>query len=167
MPASLFKSVLVVFCCLWVTGGCFAQDSSQAVYYRPDFYSRVSRVVLDTTFTYECYDARDSIVNADTMVNFEYVKYISLFKRYFDHSHNYKDNGIEKPIPLSKIVCRYDKTAKTRWMMIDYARKSKMSEVAEHKDKIVREEAVDVTDNKTGAKSTRTYKYYETIITDF
>ncbi len=143
------------FCCY---GQPKAPEKRQVVYARPDFYSAYPRMAGDTTYQFECYDVRDSIINADTLVNFDLVRYVSLWQKYIDHDHTYRDNnGVKHPLPVARIVFRYDKMSATKWMAVDYFT-NKMSEVKEFKDEVIRRD----TTRSGGAAISRITNYYRT-----
>jgi hypothetical protein len=99
----------------------------------------------DTTFSYQCYDVRDSIINE--LTDFSEVRYISVIKRYIDHTQTYRDNDrTEKPLPIQKIVYRYDKLGNDKWLSVDYA-DNKYRQLKEEPKEIVRTEIV--TDERT------------------
>ncbi|MCW3122872.1 MAG: hypothetical protein JWQ38_2364 [Flavipsychrobacter sp.] len=107
-------------------------------YLVPEFYYIDSLHKGDTSFVYECYDNRDSILNMDTVQDFDQVRYISLLKKYTDHEHTYRDNdGSRKPLPVSVISKRYDKLGKNKWMSIGYPG-NKYQELKEYKNDIVK-----------------------------
>src|SRR6185437_2519181 len=69
-------------------------------YLVPEFYFVDSIRTSDTAFTYECFDSRDSIINMDTVQDFETVKGLALLKLFTDHGHTYMDgNGQKQPLP--------------------------------------------------------------------
>ncbi len=131
------------------------------VYERPDFFWDAPVKIKDTTLIYLCYDKRDSVINADTLRNFDNVKYISLFKRYTDYAHKYKEkDGTEKPLPISKIIYRYDKLSRARWMVVDYAT-NKMAELTELPQQVTKTDSVVVEDPITGKTAiSRIYRYH-------
>ena len=108
------------------------------VYLVPEFYYTDSFHKGDTSFVYACYDRRDSILNMDTVRDFEQVHYISLLKNFTDHEHTYRDNdGTKKPLPVSVIAKRYDKLGQNKWMSIGYPG-NKYEELKENKNDIVK-----------------------------
>jgi hypothetical protein len=126
----------------------------------PDFYSYNPIRKGDTLFRYLCYDRRDSLINVDTLQNIDLVRYISLFISYTDHDHNYKDaQGQILPLPVSKIIRRYDKLGTDKWMSIDYAN-NKYIELNENKSDITRTETVNIVHPITHTPFTRTHNYY-------
>ena len=127
---------------------------------RPDFYTPTPEVVNDTTYVFECYDVRDSILNADTLMNFDRVKYISRFKRYFDKSHPYRDaDGTDKPLPVANIVARFDRTAPNKWLVIEYPT-NKMCTFLELKDSIVRRDSLPLVNPVAGVDGIGIIQYY-------
>ena len=107
-------------------------------YLVPEFYYTDTLHKADTSFVYEIYDSRDSLMNIDTVQDFAKVRYLSLFKNFIDHEHFYKDdNGIKQPLPVQLITRRYDKLGKDKWMSIAYPG-NKFTELKEFKNDIVR-----------------------------
>src|ERR1700733_6773456 len=86
-------------------------EGSVTYKYIPEFYSYMTTKNNDTTYKYECYDTRDSIVNFFSIYKFDTVKFVSLFKSYPDNAHPYTDvtDGKRKPLPVSSIIRRYDR----------------------------------------------------------
>lgn len=126
----------------------------------PSFYSYNITYNKDTAFQYLCYDVRDSLINVDTLRDINLVRFISLFKSYTDPTHKYRDaNGKEQPLPVSKIVKRYDKLGTNKWMTIDYAN-NKYTELKEYQDVIERTETATITHPVTKAQQARVHKYY-------
>lgn len=126
----------------------------------PDFYSYQPTMKGDTTFKYLAYDRRDSLINVDTLHNTDAIRYISLFISYTDHQHNYRNaQGQILPLPVSKIIRRYDKLGTDKWMSIDYAN-NKYIELRENRSTITRNEAVTIIDPVTHATFTRQHNYY-------
>jgi hypothetical protein len=127
----------------------------------PEFYAYYPSYKNDTMFRYYAYDRRDSIIDVDTLKDIDQVRYISLYKSYTDKLNTYKDaNGKEQPLPVSKIIRRYDKLGTSKWMIIDYAT-NKYTELKEDKQTIVRMETVMTTHPVTHANNTRVQKYYK------
>ena len=86
----------------------------------PEFYYPDTLYKGDTTFAYVCYDARDSVLNADTVIDFANVHYLSLFKSFIDYNHTYRNEGKNTPLPISLIVHRYDRISTDKWSSISY-----------------------------------------------
>ena len=99
-----------------------AQPDTGMVYYDylvPEFYFHKPRKVLDTTYEFFCYDARD--VEMPVVYNYDSVFYYSLYKSYTDSAHKYTDsNGVKQFLPVSSIAKRYDKVGREKWMTIEY-----------------------------------------------
>lgn len=131
------------------------------LYLVPEFYSIDSMYNGDTSFVYSCYDRRDSIMDMDTVQNFEQVRYISLLKNFTDHEHTYRDNdGTKKPLPVSVIAKRYDKLGQNKWMSIAYPG-NKYQELIENKNEIVKVDSF-MEESATGKEIILSvYKYYK------
>jgi hypothetical protein len=127
----------------------------------PEFYSYKPIRKKDTVYQYLCYDMRDSLINVDTLHSIYEVRYISVFQQYTDNLHTYKDaQGVEKPLPVSKIIYRYDKVGNDKWMSIDYST-NKYTKLKEDMGEIVRSDTVTVTHPVTGVKQPRINRYYK------
>ena len=127
----------------------------------PAFYSYSPSKKNDTVFEYVCYDVRDSIINVDTLHDINQVRFISLWVRFTDKHHTYRDeNGKQQLLPGQKIIKRYDKLGTDRWMSIDYAT-NKYIELKEYRNEIVRTETVTITNPLTKATQPRTHQYYK------
>lgn len=126
----------------------------------PDFYSATSTQQKDTTYSFEVYDSRDSVVNIDTLHDAGIIRFISMFKSYNDPVNTYVDkDGKRQPLPVSRIIKRWDKT-NNRWMCIDYAT-NKYATIVEEPATIVRtaQKEVTLTGNE---KRTLQIQYYTT-----
>ena len=132
-------------------------------YILPEFYNYFSEHKKDTTWKFECYDSRDSILNIDTVKNIKDVWFISLFKSYTDSAHTYKDSdGKKKLLPVSSIIKRYDRQGKDKWMCIDYAH-NKYTQLKEFPGEIVKTDTTIIVDPVTGKEESKYYKYYKVI----
>lgn len=101
----------------------------------PEFYFPVPKKNGDTTFEFLCYDYRDSLL--PNVMNYDSVKYYSLFKSFIDSNSTYKDsNGQKQLLPVSSIMKRYDRIGKEKWMCIEYPG-NKYTELVEYKSIIV------------------------------
>ncbi len=112
------------------------------LYLVPEFYFPDEQQNGDTTLSFTCYDSRDSVMNMDTVADFNKVRYASLIKVYTDHEHTYKDDdGKRKPLPVTLIVGRYDRLGKEKWMNIAYPG-NKYTELKEYRNEIVRTDSL-------------------------
>ena len=129
----------------------------------PEFYTRFPKYDKDTTWKFELYDSRDSIINIDTVQDINIVRYFSLFKSFTDSAHTYKDsNGKDQLMPVSSIIHRYDKTGDDKWISINYTN-NKYTELREYKQDIVKTDTVIIVDPITGKEQSIFYKYYKVI----
>lgn len=104
----------------------------------PEFYFFDTTYQADTSFVCECFDARDTVINPDTIHDFGSVKYIAVYKNFIDYAHTYKDyDGKEKPLPITNIIQRYDRLGRDKWMNVSYPG-NKYAELREYKNDIVR-----------------------------
>ncbi len=134
-------------------------DTTVQLKYFPEFYSPTPRKHKDTTFTFECYDARDSILHR--VKENSQIRFISLFKSYKDPIHTYTDDkGIKKPLPVSSIVKRYDRVGDDKWLTVDYSN-NKVSELKEYRNQIVGSDSVIVVDPTTSKNLVTIYSYYK------
>ena len=127
-------------------------------YLVPDFYTPKSHTIRDTLIKFVCYDRRDSII--PKVKDYDSVKYYSVFKSYIDSTHTYKDrDGKKQFLPVSKIIKRYDRLGKLRWMCVTYPGNA-YSELKDNKNIIVRADTIAV--NNSGNTIIEIYKYYKT-----
>jgi hypothetical protein len=138
-------------------------STGNKIYLLPEFYSITPKHSKDTMWKFECYDARDSIINIDTVSDINEVRYFSVFKSFTDSAHTYKDaNGQKQLLPVSSIIQRYDRIAKDKWRSIDYSR-NKYSELKEFQQNIVKRDTTIIWDPVTGKEQSYYYKYYKVV----
>ena len=138
-------------------------DTANRTYYFPEFYYRDTKRHKDTTWKFECYDSRDSIMNMDTVSNIRDVRYFSVFKSFTDSAHTYKDShGQKQLLPVSSIIQRYDRLGKDKWLSVDYSR-NKYTELKEYPDEIVKTDTVIIYDPFAGKERNTYYKYYKVV----
>ncbi len=78
-------------------------------------------VFNDTIYRYEYYNAAHELINPDTLTNYRDLKFISLLRGYTDTEHTYKDaSGVQQPLPVSRIINRYDRIGSNKWLCVDY-----------------------------------------------
>ncbi len=132
-------------------------DNVRLLYF-PEFYSPRATKHKDTTFKFECYDSRDTILT-QVKENSE-IRFISVFKSYDDPVHAYMDNGIKKPLPVSSIIRRYDRVGDDQWLSVDYAT-NKVSNLKEYRNQVVRSDSLIVLDPVSNKESITIYSYYK------
>lgn len=120
--------------------------------------------IRDTTYEYrftdnignnQNYTPRDIRTVKDSNY-FNNIKYVSLHKTWYDHEHQYKDTtGNNKPLPVSKILARYDRIGKHGWLCIDYVT-HQQTDLKEIPNKIVR---IDSNISNDGSRK-EVYIYY-------
>lgn len=116
--------------------------------------------IKDTIRRYEFYNTAHQLINADTLKNYKELHFVSLLEGYTDHEHTYRDAaGNLQPLPVSKIVSRYDRTADDRWLHVNY-KTNKTIQLQEHVTDIVRTDTIHSTD---GSMIVRQY-YKVTIV---
>jgi len=134
-------------------------DTTVQLKYFPEFYSPTPRKHKDTTFTFECYDARDSILHR-IKENSE-IRFISLFRSYNDPVHTYKDaNGVKKPLPISSIIRRYDRVGDDKWISVDYTT-NKFTELKEYRNLVIRSDSLIVVHPITNQQMVTIYSFYK------
>lgn len=129
-------------------------------FYVPEFYFHEPRTVKDTTLEFLCYDHRDTLI--PNVTNFDSVRYYSLFKKFIDSTHTYKENGQEKPLPVSVIIKRYDRTAPEKWMSVEYP-SNKFTVLKGFRSNIVTTDTAAVYDPSTDRTNLKVYHYYKVI----
>jgi len=136
-------------------------QSSTVYIYVPEFYSSSPAKVMDTTYKFECYDSRDSILLPTQIKDAKDVRFISEFKSYTDKDHTYTDaDGSKKPLPVSSIIRRYDRVGEDKWMSIDYTT-NQYTQLKETSSYIVRTDTIMITDPVTNKEETLIYCYYK------
>ncbi len=146
---------------MMVDGGmdAFYTDTTVKLLYFPEFYSHGERKHKDTTFRFECYDARDSILHR--IKDNSEIRFISEFKSYADPVHSYKDaDGRKKPLPVSSIIRRYDRVGDDKWIKVDYSN-NKFTELREYRNKVVRSDSLIILDPVTNKELVTIYSYYK------
>jgi len=129
----------------------------------PEFYSYMPIKIKDTLLKYECYDVHDELLNVGTLQDFNVVKYISVFKSFTDHAHTYIDSmGKEQPLPVSSIICRYDKTGNDKWLSVNYAN-NKYTNLVEHRNEIVKYDTIPVVDPVKPTDANVVFRYYKVV----
>lgn len=123
----------------------------------PDFFVYSSYYNKDTLFEYRCYDDNDSLIRKTELSDFSAVEYTSYIENYTDSAQTYKDGNQEKPLNITKILCRYDKVSAGKWMRIDY-RTKQYNELKESRENVVRR------DTLLSADKTIICSYYKTIV---
>jgi hypothetical protein len=138
-------------------------DTANRTYYFPEFYYRDTKRHKDTTWKFECYDSRDSIMSIDTVGNIREVRYFSIFKSFTDSAHTYKDSlGKKQLLPVSSIIQRYDRLGRDKWLSVDYSR-NKYTELKEYPSEIVKTDTLIIYDPFNGKEHTTYYKYYKVV----
>ncbi len=128
----------------------------------PDFCFAGTKTIADTTLKLEYNNGSHNALLPDTLSNYQLLRYVSVIKTYTDHTHTYKDaTGKLQPLPVQKIIHRYDKTSTNKWLCIDYAN-GKPYTLTEYSTDIVRTDSSMTTDPVLGNNNTIVYKYYRT-----
>ena len=165
MRKGLVLSCVIFFSCFSFPYLCAQTDGKEGiinkpdtiVYFAPEFYKPIPDTSRDTLFRFECYDKRDSVIGK--VSDFEQVYYLSVFKNYIDSFHTYVDaKGVKQFLPISKIVKRYDRIGKCRWMCISYPGNHYM-DLKGNPDSIIRVDTIRT--NINGKLITEIYQYYK------
>ena len=115
--------------------------------------------VKDSTFKFEFYDSRDSLIAGSP--DFDEVFFISLFREYPDSYNKYRDaGGVEKPLPVSTIVQRYDRTDSDKWLRVDY-QKRLFTRIREFPGQYTAIDSLDVVKDSVHIPA-RFYRFYHT-----
>jgi hypothetical protein len=130
------------------------------IYLVPEFYFIGEKKSRDTVFKFLCYDVRDTLI--PSVKDYDSVRYYSLFKNFIDSTHTYKDNGVDKPLPVSVIIKRYDRTGTDKWMSVEYP-SNKFTELKGFRDAIVNADSTYIVDPATGKELLLVHKYYKVI----
>ena len=110
----------ISFSTIFVSGSAFGKGVPDTVHYLvPEFYKPMPQYVADSTFEFKCYDKEFNPI--EEVVDYNDVFFYSVFRKYIDSSHTYKDAAGKKQfLPVSVIVKRYDKIGKDKWSVISY-----------------------------------------------
>lgn len=128
----------------------------------PDFCFAGTKTIADTTLKLEYNNGSHNTLLLDTLSNYQLLRYVSVIKTYTDHTHTYKDaTGKIQPLPVQKIIHRYDKTSTDKWLCIDYSN-GKPYTLTEYSTDIVRTDSTLTTDPVLGNNNTIVYQYYRT-----
>lgn len=126
----------------------------------PEFCSRGDKRTKDTVLVYECYNAANNLINPDTLFDYNLLRYVSVTQSYPDPVETYKAaDGTLKPLPVQKIIYRYDKTGNDKWFSVNYIT-NKSAQLREHVSDIVHRDSITVQDPIKGNYLITVYKYY-------
>jgi hypothetical protein len=127
----------------------------------PEFCSRGDKRIKDTVLVYECYNAANNLINPDTLYEYSLLRYVSVTQSYPDPVQTYKAaDGTLKPLPVQKIIYRYDKTGNDKWFSVNYIT-NKSAQLREYTSDIVRRDSITVQDPIKGNYLITVYKYYK------
>lgn len=114
----------------------------------------------DTEYHYEFYDSRDTLIKCAP--DFDEVFFISLIRTFPDPEQKYKDaGGVERPLPVTAIVLRYDRTDTDKWICVRYM-PNQFYQIKEFGDRFLREDRFDGWEVPAAIKQ-RKYKFYSTM----
>jgi len=134
---------------------------SAVVFLSPEFYSPWPVDKNDTLLKYECIDAQDELLNADTLYNMNSVKYIMLVKTYTDYTRTYVDkDGRPQPMPVVTPIYRYDRNGADKWAGKNVT-SGELSYFREYRDQVVRADTTIDADPVTGTNRWTIRKYYK------
>lgn len=121
----------------------------------PEFYRPLPSYKGDTAYLFRCYDKRDSLIKEVT--DYDQVRYYSLFQEYIDSQKTYKAAGnVEKPLPISVIIGRYDRLGTNSWMYIQYPG-NKITYLRDDRSVIIH------SDTLLDGGKTRVFRYYRSL----
>jgi hypothetical protein len=127
----------------------------------PEFFSAREWHSGDTLLKMLCYNAANELIRMDTITDYRRLRYVSLMQYYTEQGHTYKDaEGKIQPLPVEKIIYRYDKTGNDKWFSVDYASR-KSSSLQEFVNEIVKTDTVKATDPVLGNAVTTIYRHYK------
>ncbi len=127
----------------------------------PEFYFAGDRHSGDTVIRQLCYNAANDLIRLDTLKDYHLLRYISTLQYYTEKDHTYRDaEGKLQPLPVEKIVYRYDKTGSDKWFSVDYAT-HKSTTLQEFINDIVKVDTVNATDPAMGNIITTIYRHYK------
>jgi len=145
------------------SGVTYSDKNSTDIFYFsvPEFYFHWPKKDRDTIYEFLCYDDRDSLI--PFVENYDSVHYYSLFKKFIDSTHTYKDDdGKRKPLPVANISKRYDKTGKDKWISVEYP-ENRFTELKAFPDAVVSIDTEAVIDPVTDHTLMKIYKHYRVI----
>ncbi len=129
----------------------------------PQFYSYLPSTVNDTVYKYECYDANQNPINVDTVQNANGIKFISFIKTFTDYTNTYVDSqGKAQPVPVSKMLYKYDRTGADSWESFDFVNNYK-AELKEYKDEVLKADTTVLVDPITGTRQLTIRRYYRVV----
>ncbi len=132
----------------------------------PEFYRFMEAKKDDTLIRYECYNPENKLIKPDTLKDFTQMRYISAIYHYEDRVNKYRDtDGVWKPLPVERIMFRYDKMGDDKWMTVDY-HTNKSAFMQEFPKEIVNEDTVTVIDPVIGTETMLVYRYYKVVPMD-
>ena len=131
-----------------------------STYLLPEFFNFTERKLGDTIIRYDAYDINSMKMGVDTLTDHTRLRFLSKVYQYLDHVNKYKDsNGVWQPLPIERIMYRYDKTGTDLWLTVDYH--TNMPEtVREFPNEITKSDSVLVTDPVTGRDRLNVYRFY-------
>ncbi len=125
----------------------------------PEFYSPIPKIKHDTIYEYKCFDKIDSpILFVD---NFDSVRYLSIYKNYYDHNHLIiNKDGNKTPQFVSKFVYRFEKEKNNKWNKVDIQNNTTIM-METNKSRIVHIDTQSITDPFSDDLYMYIYKYYK------
>lgn len=130
-------------------------------YLLPEFFNFMQQRLGDTIIRYDAYDIDSKKLGVDTLKDYTRLRYLSKVYQYVDHVNKYKDsNGVWQPLPIERIMYRYDKAGTDLWMTVDY-HTNKSETVREYPNQITKSDSVVITDPVTGGEFMNVYMYYK------
>jgi len=127
----------------------------------PEFYTYWPVEINDTILKYECADISHNPLNVDTLRTLNDVRFITFIKTYNDYLHTFIDpEGKPRPVPVSKILYRYERTGANIWTAFDNLN-NYTTVLQEDPGKIVRSDTTILANPVTGNKQMTIRRYYK------
>lgn len=124
------------------------QQNTMRMVPMPEFCMNAGKKA-DTMYWYEYYNGANQVMIPDTLTDHTRLRYVSLLEGYTDKEHTYKDaKGELQPLPVSKIIYRYDRMGGDKWLSVNY-KSNKTIRLQEYVNEIVRTDTVKSTDGNT------------------
>ena len=124
----------------------------------PDFCRNLPKIG-DTTTWFEFYNAAHELLLPDTTQSAYMLRFVSRLEGHTDSMHTYKDaQGKQQPLPVSRIVHRYDRIGNDKWLFVNY-KNNKTATLSEYPDDTVAKDTVSSADGSIVVR-----RYYRTAL---
>lgn len=113
----------------------------------------------DTTTWFEFYNAAHELLLPDTTQSAYMLRFVSRLEGHIDSLHTYRDaQGKLQPLPVSRIVHRYDRIGNDKWLFVNY-KTNKTTTLTELPDNTVAKDTVSSADGSMVVR-----RYYRTAL---